>query len=279
MGIKKAIKKIPFFGTFIVFIYNKTVKRLKNDFFKNLRYYNINIKKKEISSLKLIGVTKIKKYSFDDWKFDSGLDHSYRRYYVGVFKGVKCFIKISKNDLTVFNEICVSEDLPAYSFVPKTLFTDKSFNGGFLLVQERLFHLINLEFKTEKHFDNVCVQFNNILDCFNTIALVHCDVHRGNLMIDKRSGRLFLLDFGISKFANKNNMVDYLARPGTFYQHFTKNNCLFRKYDDAYSFVKETERMNVPPSWKECLSYQKICTKVGRNTIDIVEEVLNDDKK
>lgn len=278
MGIKKIIKKTPLIGHIVAWLYNKTIKRIKSGYFYNKKFYNKNIKRIEISSLKKNGVTRIKKYHFDDWKFNSGIDHSFRRYYIGVFNGIRCFIKISNNDLTVFNEICISEDMPTYTFVPKTLFADKSFNGGFLLIQEQLFNLVPLQFRTAEEFNNICEQFDNILDCFSSISLVHCDIHKGNLMISKRDNRLFLLDFGISKFAQKNNLIDYIARPGTFYKRFEYKNQVLRKYDDAYSFIKEIERMNVPDSWKNCSNYQRICDKVGKNTIVIVEGALKDEQ-
>ena len=272
MSVKSFYKKIPLIGPFSVFLYKKTIKRWKNHYFFNKKFYNKNIKRNEINSLKSIGVFNIKELDFDSWKFDSGLDHSFRRYYLALYKGKESFIKISNNDLTVLNEIEISSRRPEFEFSPKTYFIDQNFNDGYLIIQEKKHNLKKLYFKDFVHFQFICRQVNKILDELFTIGLVHCDIHRGNLLLDNKTSRVYLLDYGISRFIDVPNKIDYVARPGTYYRVYKKGNKTIRIYDDAYSFVKTTENLSIQKEWENCSDFQEIKKKIDRLFVEIEVE-------
>ena len=172
--------------------------------------------------------------------------------------------------MTVFNEIQIAKQIPDLPFSPKALRYDDKFKTGFLIIQPYIQDLVSFECKNEDDFVNYCKQFNFMLDRLFDIKLVHCDVHKGNLMLNTKNKTIYLLDYGISKFVNRENKIDYLARPGTFYKTMNDGNKVIRRYDDAYSFVCESERMGIPESWKTNEPFLQIERKIGRLYVDIV---------
>ena len=267
--MKRIIKNIKPFYWLLKALYNKTLLRFKNGYFKHMKEYKRFIKKKDITGLKEKGLAGIKIWNFDSWKFDSGLDHSYRRYYVARFRQKRCFVKIAKHDLTVLNEIYIADQKKQLEFSPNILLTDKGFNeDSFLIVQEYLKGICPL-YKTKHYcvFDKWCNEFNNIIDTFLKYNIVHNDVHKGNLVVRKKDNKLFLLDYGISTILPNNLIVDYKARPGTFYRKTNKNEFEIRIYDDAYSFVQEIHRLGFEKEWLDKSdAYNEIVKKIGRVT-------------
>ncbi|MDD4211350.1 MAG: AarF/UbiB family protein [Clostridia bacterium] len=267
--MKKIIKSIKPLYWLLKNIYSKTILRLKNGHFKFMKEYKQSIKANDFEGLEKNELKNIKIWNFDSWKFDSGLDHSYRRYYTARYHGKKCFVKIAKNDLTVLNEIFIAEQNFELFFSPKVYLTNRSFNGdSFLIVQEYIGNLKPL-YKTKKYdvFEKWCGDFVNILDVLSKYKIVHNDIHKGNLLVRKKDNRLFLLDYGISTVLPDNKIIDYKARPGTFYKKTIVDDMETRIYDDAYSFVQEMYRLQFEEEWlKKSELFKEIEKKVGKTT-------------
>lgn len=267
--MKKIIKSIKPLYWLLKIIYDKTVLRFKNGYFKHMKEYRRFIKANDFEGLKKNELSGIKIWKFDSWKFDSGLDHSYRRYYIATYHGKKCFVKIAKNDMTVLNEIYIAEQKMQLDFSPKIYLTDRNFNGNsFLIVQEFIGGLSEL-YKTKEYkiFEMWCAEFNQISDILLKYKIVHNDVHKGNLLVRKKDNRLFLLDYGISAVLPDNKIIDYKARPGTFYKQTNENGVEIRIYDDAYSFVQEMHRLQFDKEWfDKSKQFKEIEKKVGRLT-------------
>ena len=77
---------------------------------------------------------------------------------------------------------------------------------------------------------------------------------------------LVLLDFGISKFLDNTNNVDYIARPGTFYQKTEKG----RIYDDAYSFLCMIEKYSESSKILDSEEYNDIKKRVGQAYFEVL---------
>ena len=73
-----------------------------------------------------------------------------------------------------------------------------------------------------------------------------------------------ILDFGISGCVGERNTVDYIARPGT---HFREEDGI-RIYDDAYSFVKMCERLDISENYK-VPSYNLIEDRIDKIILEV----------
>ena len=256
--IKNFLKKVP--G--LRFLKTKCYEPMRKGYF---RYYFLYLRKdkpEDIERLTSFGITDIKPMNFTQWRIGKGKDNAYRRYYTGVFQGTKCFIKIGKNDATVKNELEIlrHKEMDKVTFSPKLLVgTDSFAEKTVMLAVEYMddlkpFHTVN----TEADFQEACRQFVNILDGLEKAEIVHGDIHKGNLALCK--GNVLLLDYGISKIFNKENAINYLHRPGTFYRETAGT----RVYDDAYSFVKMVEKMALPAEYLDNPYMQEIKNRVDK---------------
>lgn len=229
--------------------------------------YILAVKRKEIEKLKTYGLTDIVPLNHREWRIGKGKDGAFRRYYLAFYKGNKCFVKIGTKDATVSNELDILSSLKDVNidFSPKYLIGDINFADCTVMVAvEFIDGLTKFEIpESEKSFDNICKQFNGILDKLSSYGVVHADIHEGNLMLCK--SKVFLLDYGISMIKKRGNLIDYVARPGTFY--ITKYE--YRIYDDAYSFVQLLSRQEVKEEFKHNLNYQKIVQRIGENVLEI----------
>ena len=241
----------------MLFVCRYTVEYIKNGYYKNMLCYLFGVYWGEKRALKRYGFLKSKLYKSTSWRFGKGKDGAFRRYYSAYYDGVRTFVKISKNDSTVKNEIKFAEYLKCVqpSFVTSTVTTALNFNNGFdMLAIEFCDDLRSFSIpKTEYEFEQLCDQFLGILDGLQSMKIVHADIHKNNLMI--KDNRLILIDFGISYSENLDTSVDYSARPGTFYKETDDG---LRFYDDAYSFVKMVEKLSPPVSFFNGELYQKI---------------------
>ena len=197
-----------------------------------------------------------------------GYAHAYRRYYVAAFNGKKVFIKIAKNDSTILNEIELGIHLKPYQllFACEEEHYDKDFcaDGTSMLASDYIENISSFAVpESYEAFAILCNDFLELLQQLELCNVVHADIHRNNLMM-KNNGKLVLLDFGISKILSENNTVDYIARPGTYYRVINDNKGKYRIYDDAYSFCRLVESLEIPVEWLEAEEYQNIQRRIGK---------------
>lgn len=227
--------------------------------------YLLFVKRGEVKKLNLYGLVEPKAYNYREWRIGKGKDGAYRRYYLAYYNGKKCFIKIGTNDATVSNELDILSNFKdaEIDFSPKFLVGDFNFaNSTVMVAVDFIEGLTKFEIPgNEETFDDICKQFNDILDKLTSNGVVHADIHKGNLMLC--NGKLFLLDYGISMIKDKGNKIDYVARPGTFY--IKKDG--YRIYDDAYSFEQLLNQQGVSGEYKNCINYQNIVKRKGNNVL------------
>jgi serine/threonine protein kinase len=246
----------------LLFVHKYTLGYIKNGYYKSILSYFFGECLGEKKALKKYGFSKCKIYKSTLWRFGKGKDRAFRRYYAAYYNGVRTFVKISKNDTTVKNEIKFAEYLKGvlFSFVTPTVLTDSNFNGGFdMLAIEFCEDMKSFSLPENKQeFEALCGQFLAILDGLQSAKVVHADIHKNNLML--KGDELMLIDFGISYSENLENTVNYVARPGTYYKE-TENGTRF--YDDAYSFVKMIEKLSPPATFLQSEQYLKIVERIG----------------
>lgn len=225
---------------------------------------------KEKASLKQMGFTHIHLHLTKQWRRGDELDGAHRRYYKSQYGNHTVFIKVAFNDATIENEIYMSEFLETLlgNYIPSTIASSRCFQGDK--------KLLGIEFQdglkpfyipsSKELFERYCKEFLDILDVFCEHRIVHADVHPKNLMIDTNND-IHLLDFGISGIAGNQNLVDYNARPGTYYSEAGE----YRIYDDAYSFVQMCNKLSMPDEYKNYY-YRKIEEHIGRNVLKIREK-------
>lgn len=262
--MKAFLKKVPGLS----FLKTKCYDPLRKGYF---RYYFLYIRKDkplDIRGLKNLGITELKPMSYMQWRIGKGKDHAFRRYYTGVFQGTKCFIKIGKNDATVKNELEILSQTgtDGMDFSPRLLIGAGAFaeNTAMLAVEYKDDLMPIQTIDTEADFEEVCRQFVDILDGLKKAGIVHGDIHKGNMMLHK--GKLLLLDYGISKIGDKPNGINYLHRPGTFYRETMG----VRVYDDAYSFLKMVEKMDLPEEYMDNQYIQQIRSRVDRASFSVL---------
>ena len=238
--------------------------------FYNLKY-NIFVKNKEICQLEQMGLSNICVFKQNTWRIGRSEDKALRRYYTGNYANLPCFVKIASGDKTVENEINIQKKIHKkfFQFTPKYLTSIDAVSGQkSILVVEYLIDLHPIP--DNPSYDlliSISRQFNNILDSFAKIGLVHADIHRGNMLLDSKEN-LVILDFGISKFVDVDNNVNYIERPGTYYKQIDN----YRIYDDAYSFVQMIKKLDVQDDFYNTNEYKLINNKIGKVQVKVFTE-------
>lgn len=256
--------------------YQTLIRPFFNGYFIYMIKYYFLIRNNEVSKLKEYGFSNIATFKSKSWRRGTGLDHAHRRYYTAVHGGVKCFIKIAENDKTIANEIIVSERIKGFNFTftPKLICSEAHFFGNKKMLaieyqdglqpiakENNLGRTADIPESTLLQY---CEDFLSISKQLESIGLIHADIHKGNMMVD-HNGHLCLLDFGISKFIDRDNDNDYKARPGTFFQIEGKS----RIYDDVYSFLKMLERYPSTSKIENSSIYNEIESRLGTLTFKI----------
>ena len=252
------IKKYPFLHKILSFIYDKLVVNITSGYYWRCVKYFFVTYFPEKNNLKKYGFKKIKPVNSKGWRWGKGLDKAYRRYYTAYYNEKKCFIKVAKNDVTIINEIKINSYLAEIGvnveFATKHIISDEFFcNNTAMMAIEYVSDLENFYIpETVEGFEKLCREFMEILKTLEQAHIIHADIHKGNLML--KDGKPILLDFGISKIKNKENEIDYKARPGTFF----RVNGSERIYNDAYSFIKMLEKMEIKEEFKNLAEYKDI---------------------
>lgn len=269
--IANKVRKYKYVHKLLSIFYYVLVEPFSSGYLKYMIYYYVVICRKEKKELKRRGYKHITIYKSKNWRIGKEKDHAQRRYYVAFFNNTRCFVKIAKNDKTIINEIKIQKDLSNknWKFLPAFLDYDLSFIESYkLLTVEYMQGLKDIDMTREGFsFDAFCVKIIEILNALYEVSLVHADIHKGNLVEDQ-NGNLYLLDYGISRFINKTNDVDYDERPGTYF--FYDDN--MRVYDDAFSIVQminyqlPVEKVNMNFYYNQIKSFiGRCCFKVNVN--------------
>lgn len=244
MSLRELIRQFKWIHKPISCIFNYFIYPVQNGYYSFMIKYLFCIKSKEFKALRNYGFKDIKPFKTRAWRIGTEKDHAHRRYYTAIYEGIKCFVKVALNDSTIGNEIAVAEQLKDkdLSFISKIIAVEKNFSGNKQLLattftsglhpisEESIYN--DVEVVSSSKLLTYCKQMKEILQALEELKLVHADIHKGNLMLDANDN-LILLDFGISKFLDKDNDVQYRYRPGTFYRETAEG----RVYDDAYSFI------------------------------------------
>ncbi len=229
--------------------------------------YFLLVERKEKGELKKLGFTDIHCYLTKSWRRGTELDQAHRRYYSATYQNQPVFIKVAKNDATIVNEIEMANYIAPlnFRFVIPTVFTKTDFLGEWkVLAVEFVQGIHAFEITNKDDFDKYCREYKTVLEEFEKHRIVHADIHPNNLVLDNEN-KLIVIDFGISSIIGQPNNVDYIARPGTYY----RENQLLRVYDDAYSFVKMIEKMDLSDDMKQSNAYSKIIERIDCCTLNI----------
>ena len=271
MSLRVLIRRYKWFHKPISLFFQYFVYPLSNGYYLFMFKYIFTIKNKEINELRSYGFTEILPFKTRTWRIGKESDNAHRRYYTAYYKGNKCFIKVAQNDSTIGNEIAVAEQLldKKLNYISKVITFDKTFacnkqmlvttftNGLHPISKESIYDDVEQVHASE--LVKYCKQMYNILLSLEELQLVHADIHKGNLMLDINDN-LILLDFGISKFLDKENDVKYDCRPGTFYRQTPEG----RVYDDAYSFLQLINRYDSCKNIYDSDAYKSICERVDK---------------
>lgn len=269
MKIRNEIYKHPHLVCIIRFIYHEIIEGFFNGYYLYMLKYLLTIKKKEFVALDALGFHDIKPYKTKSWRRGDELDRAHRRYYIAYYGSEPCFIKIAENDKTIQNEIEVANHIKdlQWSFVPATYLVEPNFMGSRKLLAisyKEGVHSIPDDIAAEE-LALLCVDFLEIHKSLLRANLVHADIHRGNLVLDANN-HLLLLDFGISKFLDSSNNVDYVARPGTFFQVTEWG----RIYDDAFSFIKMIERLTAFSKVSQAPELLAVSKRIGMGSFNVI---------
>lgn len=276
MSLRESLRKFPWIHKPISLFFQCFIYPVCNGYYLFMIKYLLTIRKNEIKALRTYDFINVKPFKTRVWRNGSEKDCAYRRYYLADYHDSKCFIKVAQNDSTISNEIFVAEQLQGKepTFISKIITFDRFFTGskqmlatGFVnglhpISKESVYN--NVESVSANKLVKYCKQMLEILGSLETLQLVHADIHKGNLMLDANDN-LVLLDFGISKFLNKENDVQYRFRPGTFFRE--KNG--LRIYDDAFSFVKLINRYESCKNIIDDDAYKAICARINKVTFSV----------
>lgn len=265
--IKQLIKSTPLLYKLLSFIKYKVINPIKSGRYAYYMKYIFTMKGKECTKLTELGLSNPKPFHFMDWRIGKGKDHAFRRYYIAEYKGQKCFVKIGKNDATIYNEYVTLSKLPheTFDFSPNMLIGQEEFDENTtMLAVEFIEGLEKFSCPADLiSFEDLCNQFLHILDVLQSQKLVHADIHKGNLMLC--GNKLYLLDYGISMFTDQGNAINYVARPGTYYRTVEEG----RIYDDAYSFIKLMEVLKPEYAIENSVALQKIYDRIDKNSFKV----------
>lgn len=276
MSVREFIRKIKWIHKPISCFFYYFIYPVHNGYYSFMLKYLFCIKSEEIKKLRNYGFIDIKPFKTRAWRIGTERDQAHRRYYTATYKGTKCFIKVALNDSTIGNEIAVAEQLKDkdISFISKIIAVDSNFSGNKQLLattftpglhpisEESIYN--DVQVVSSSKLLVYCKQMIAILQALEDLKLVHADIHKGNLMLDANDN-LILLDFGISKFLDKVNSVEYRYRPGTFYRETDEG----RVYDDAYSFIALINRYDTCKEIKHTNEYKAICDRIGKVTFTV----------
>lgn len=276
MSLRELIRKFKWIHKPISWFFYYFIYPVYNGYYSFMLKYLFCIKREEIKDLMNHGFIDVKPFKTRSWRIGTEQDQAHRRYYTATYRGTKCFIKVAQNDSTIGNEIAIAEQLKDkdISFISKIIIADGNFSkdkqllatsftpGLHPISEESVYN--DVQVVSSSKLLQYCKQMKVILQSLEELKLVHADIHKGNLMLDANDN-LILLDFGISKFLDKDNCVEYHYRPGTFYRETDEG----RVYDDAYSFIALINRYDACQEIKHTNEYKAIYDRIDKVTFTV----------
>ena len=216
-----------------------------------------------VLQLKKQGFKHIKKYSLQTWKYYG--NNLVRLTYTSFFNGKKIVIKVAKG----FDKKTLNGLKFITLFGNRIDFTPSGFEikiDGF--ISYATFFLETISFNSviksisTNDLPNYLEQFCKILDCLYDLGIVHCDLESVNILVEKDTKKLFLIDFDTA--CSRGNELNCDEFPTNGIRQTNKNGQSV--YDDAFSILTLINRM---PFTKEELSkiywYNELIKKIGRN--------------
>ena len=243
-----------FFHNFKPSIIKKRIRLFK----KTFKYH-----KNAIHQLKKKGFKKIKKYSLNTWKY-YGINHVRMTYIANYIGGERYIIKVTRGfDVKSSNSIKFQELFNnRFDFIPKgfSLKLDNFICQVHKFIDSFCFDELKQKEKiNENNIVNFLKQSIHILDELSKEEIVHCDLVGVNLIIEKKTNKLFLIDWD-TVCSKKYNLVSDAFPPQT-----TKRSINGKfVYDDAYSFQVLFGGLKINKSIMNPY-YDKILSMVNRN--------------
>lgn len=230
----------------------------KKMIWKKLNPYFFDVKKQ----LTELGFRHIKPYSLKTWKCYAGnairltttCNFDNKKYIVKCGKGFDEKINNSIRFQILFND--------EFDFIPKgkELIID-----GYKAYLTEFIESVSFDdycrFSDIKDIDKLIKQTNVVLDKLNEKKIVHCDLESVNVLIQKKTDKMFIIDFDTCCSEKFGLYCAPDAFPGyTIKQHL--EDCII--YDDAYSFYELFKRYNFV-GIEKLDSFNALKNKIGRN--------------
>ena len=244
--IKRIIGKELYIASYFLFYHRKAVSKLSSYGFSDIKTYEVRRWVRIVRDKKLI-----------------------RFYYKAQFKGIPCFIKLARMDITMKNEIFVNKYLVecGADFAPQMLISDENYSEDTSMIAfESISDLREFELPADENtFESICEEFEGIFKFFLKHGIIHGDINDSNLTLNRKN-HIILIDFGLGKTPDSDtSLLSFSVQRGLYYQS-TENT---RIYDDAYSFVSMLDDCGISEAFKQKECYKRIKQLVGVHTHSI----------
>lgn len=213
------------------------------------------------------GFTNIRPYNKLTWKY-YGSDRI-RFTLMGYKNGKKYVIKFAKGfDEKMNNSIVLQSKFnDILDFIPKR--GEIILNGYKCYFTEFIdSNSFSFAMKTANGelIDEFMHQANCILDALNTYKIVHCDLEEVNILVEKNSHKIYLIDWDTVCSSQLN--LNCTAFPDCTIKKHVGEEII---YDDAYSFFTLFKRYVEKDILDKNFNFKSIKEKIGRN-VHIVKE-------
>jgi len=235
---------------------------------KHMSVYLIFNHRKTVRKLESYGLRDVKIYRFRRWRWwqwHKAEETTIKRfYYKAKYENENCFVKLSRNDYAIKNEIHISRYLSrcAIGFVPGYLHSDEDYEKhtsllitGFISGM-RPFTLPG----DEKTFEAVCGEFEQIIKCFVQYGIFHGDVSASNVLMDSEN-HIMVIDFALG-YAPGSEAYQLKDPRGMNYR-LSGNVCT---YDNAYSFIRLLDDCGLSDDFKCKDCYKRIERMIDAHT-------------
>lgn len=207
------------------------------------------------------GFKRIKPCNKSTWKFYG--DNKVRFTLSAIKESKKVIIKIARGfDDKMDNSIIFQKRFNSeFDFIPKG--TQVILNGFKCYFTECIDYTEMSSVIKESSPDLLnyfLTQVNQILDELNKYKIVHCDLEEVNILIEKKSHKLFLIDWDTVCSASLG--LNCVAFPNYTIKKRIDNRII---YDDAYSFSVIFKRYVKPEILDDSPLFKNIEEKIGRN--------------
>jgi len=260
------------------YIFHKCKANLRKLFLISL--YFLFHHRKALAKLSSYGFSDIKVCRFRRWQWwqwHNSREKNYQRfYYKAKYSNKIYFIKVSKDDYTVKNEIFINEYLIqcGVTFAPKLLMSDENYGKNTAMIAfEFISEIYNFELADdEKAFEFICKEFEYIHGHFLKFNIIHGDISASNLLLGNKNN-IVLIDFALSWVPGSE--VFKLRHPCGLYHVLSDNKHV---YDNAFSFLRMLDDCGISDAFKQKECYKRIEKLLGVHTysapVSIIEEHL-----